>query len=223
MKLASVDEALELAGMKERAGTNTGSTESALELATSRLANSLGTTFEYEERTDYFSAGLINSGSTSKPEYVMNLTKGFVSLLDNRSVDVFVAGSESSESGIGIVKVSDSNVSKMSSVRFVTQLQKGRVILYWGDVFAQYRRTVAVRYTSGFKADTSGVAKGVPEQLKQAALMETLRIIRVAPPVKPKVNDRSSKDELGRMSEATYSSMIRSFLRGANPEMSEVT
>lgn len=223
MKLATVDEALASAGLVDRAGSNTGMIDAALETATSQLSTSIGTSFNRVEYTDYFGRNLINKGDANYPEFVCNLTQGFLD--PNETPKVYMADSEAvAEAGIGIVKVNDDNVTKLNNLRYSFDMQKGRVIVYRIDILRTLRRALAVRYICGFEETEkdSGIYQGVPEVLKQAAIMSALRILRITPAPKPKINDRASKDELGRVAASSYASLVRSFLQGAYPESAEL-
>jgi len=216
MKLATVDEALASAGLASRTGSNTQMIDAALETATSQLATSIGTTFDREERIDYFGRNLRNFGSSNSPEFVCNLTNGFI----DGAAKVWIATAESvTELGIGMVKTSDANAERLSALRYEVDAEKGRMRLYSTGILCSLRRAVAVRYVSGF-VDTAGIAQEVPDGLKQAAIMVALRILRITPPTKPKALHEDAR-ALGMVGIASYANMKRSFLRGAYPEYTE--
>jgi hypothetical protein len=221
MKLANAADTLALAGLLERAGSNTAAVEMALETVTSQLASSIHTDFDRAERTDYFGVGVRNIGTRSSPQYILNLTQGFLDA--NEDVSVYAADIESAtEDDVGIVRVTDSNVSKLSELKYSVDAQKGRVFVYYPDVIVGLRRTVAVRYTAGFAEGDDGVATGVHPKVKHAAMILALRMLRVGSGPRPKTKDEFNITDLSYSARDVYASLIRSFLTGAIAESSEV-
>jgi len=199
--------------------------QSGLLSATSQLENLIGTSFVREDRVDYFGC-VKNLGNSSEPHYLLNLTNSILDIKE--TVKVFVTSD-----GLPMTTVvgSSANVTAVDSANFEVNYKNGRLDVYLTSDLYGYshkRRSIAVRYTSGFVQTPADVPFGiatpaqVPAALKDAAMTMAIRAMRASTAPKPKVNTLESRKELSAIARSLIASFIRTRMMGDNPQGTEI-
>lgn len=211
MKLAAVEDVLKLAGMSERVGTAS-SVESALELATAQIENSLGTSLARATRVDYFGFVQNISRDSVYPDHILNLEQSFLDKAE--PVEVYFGTQP-------ILSVADSAAEQQNANVFTVDFVYGRVHIF-GSLPVNPYRAIAVRYTAGFETDSQGLAMGVPEALRWGAAAVAIRIMRSHGNVPSnKIPFLGMQSELQRSAHLALRNLIRPRMVGESPQFTE--
>ena len=220
MILASEEDVIARLALENRTGT-TSSANSGLNAASPELENVIGTRFAREDRVDYFGCVSVK-GSASDPEYVLNLTN---SILDTEeTVKVYTTSD-----GLPITGVTGStaNVTELAAADFEVRHEQGRIHIFPGTTFtfANVRRSIAVRYISGFDVggdNNLADQEQVPAWLREAAITMCIRTMRASSAPKPKVNALEYRQQLSNIARSLVANYIRTRLVGDYPMGTEL-
>lgn len=221
MMLASVEEVLARVGLFENTGSSN-TAEAALIAATPQIENTLRTPFDRSVVTDWFGGPVRNSSSTpTHPEYVFNLSRGFLDQKERFSVYY-----STTREPIG--KIGAPNVAKLPDSEFAIDFMKGRLSVFSDlPTFFGGRNRLAVRYTAGFETVAASNGKeyaNVPPFLREAAITQAVLTIRVGN-LHRKSAERTlnqERDGLQVQLSGLLNNHIRTFLHGAQPERTEL-
>lgn len=217
MMLAAASEVLAQLGLAESAGAPS-TAAAALKSATVLVERQIRTPLEALNVTDIFGSDVHRtSGTPTSPEYMLNLSRGFI----NPEFPVRVYYSTTQQP---IASVTDSHVARLPDDEYEIDFTYGRVRLYTTRVLWEgRRRRVAVRYSAGFECDENGLAQNVPADLAQGAILLAAITMRNSNSPRPKT-DRTLEAQnaaLRAQVDTMLSGYTRSLMVGAAPEFTD--